>query len=494
MVGSSHRSLAVFEALATAPSTASSWSDPSWGPWARLLDDSEATASANGESASEGESEDKRDGDGDGDGRVVQVLADGVRFGARGPLFGHLLLEGGSASLGREESRLVAGTPSPTIGALMRLRELRRLGDGRLAVHAIAVGRFRVLRGTQEGPYSRADVAVLPDQEEVTQWAPCAARFHAEGPTRLAGARAAAAAAALVWSEYEFAPPPAPTVGGPEGEKEGEGLEPEGLEYGLGELARFSVALDHAACAAEADAAGEAAAWLGGGPAAAAAFAELDELGGGGDGGGDGDGANPFSDPAWGPWGELLGDGDASDAAPPPPPPSGAPASASASTPTSTSSALSGAGSQSAAEDAEALVRLEQRVWGELVSCLRLSRSLKRSGDRPAVAEEQQEEEVQEVPLPAALRMLLPPEPPEGWPLGVPKGPPKGAEWLRDAYPPLRRAQRLSFLVPALMPELERQALLACGGVTERLEEELMQLSTARERLAALVALRGLQQ
>ena len=39
--------------------------------------------------------------------------------------------------------------------------------DGRLAVRAEAVCKFRVLRGTQQAPYSRADVAILPDAEEV---------------------------------------------------------------------------------------------------------------------------------------------------------------------------------------------------------------------------------------------------------------------------------------------------------------------------------------
>ena len=73
----------------------------------------------------------------------------GTVFGSDGPRFGHLLLEGGSASLDKPESLLLNGTRAPTVGTLMRLREMRRHADGRLAIYAEAIGRIRVLRGTQ---------------------------------------------------------------------------------------------------------------------------------------------------------------------------------------------------------------------------------------------------------------------------------------------------------------------------------------------------------
>jgi hypothetical protein len=114
-------------------------------------------------------------------------LDDGsVTFGGDGPCFGHLLLPGGSANLDKPEAILKRGTRAPTIGTLMRLREVRRVGDGRLAVHAEAVGRFRVLRGTQASPYSKADVALLVDAEETAEWMSAVEPMHNSTAARLA--------------------------------------------------------------------------------------------------------------------------------------------------------------------------------------------------------------------------------------------------------------------------------------------------------------------
>ena len=95
--------------------------------------------------------------------------ADRVVFGPDGPLYGHLLLPGGSANLGLDSSKLTEGSAAPTVGALMRLREVKRSADGRLFIRAEAIGRFRVLRASQELPYTRADVTVFPDAEEVLE-------------------------------------------------------------------------------------------------------------------------------------------------------------------------------------------------------------------------------------------------------------------------------------------------------------------------------------
>jgi hypothetical protein len=65
--------------------------------------------------------------------------------------FGHLLLEGGSASLGTAAAQLEPeGLVAPIIGALMEVRNLDRLDDGRLVVVALAVsfGSHRSPSGT----------------------------------------------------------------------------------------------------------------------------------------------------------------------------------------------------------------------------------------------------------------------------------------------------------------------------------------------------------
>lgn len=66
--------------------------------------------------------------------------------------FGHLLLAGGSASLGTEAAQLEPeGSVAPIIGALMEVRNLDRLDDGRLVVvaHAVSTAFHRPPPGTQ---------------------------------------------------------------------------------------------------------------------------------------------------------------------------------------------------------------------------------------------------------------------------------------------------------------------------------------------------------
>eukprot|EP00965_Chrysotila_dentata_P192703 6175326-Pleurochrysis_carterae.AAC.3 len=67
--------------------------------------------------------------------------------------------------------------------------------------------------------------------------------------------------------------------------------------------------------------------------------------------------------------------------------------------------------------------------------------------------------------------------------------PPPAAQWLqRWEYPPVRRAQRLSYVVSALLPTLDRQRLLAAASVRERLQLCVVHLSRRRARLAAVRA------
>ncbi len=114
------------------------------------------------------------------------------------------------------------------------------------------------------------------------------------------------------------------------------------------------------------------------------------------------------------------------------------------------------------------------------------------------------------VALPEQLLLLMPPPPRQGWPTGMPS-PPSAAQWLqRWGYPPVRRAQRLSYLVGAALPtllassalpsglplpappaSLDRQALLQATSVRERLQKAVVFLCHTRQSLAALAALRA---
>ena len=151
------------------------------------------------------------------------------------------------------------------------------------------------------------------------------------------------------------------------------------------------------------------------------------------------------------------------------------------------------------------LLALEHALWSELVLCLRLSRTLRAQqlharqqqpppqqmhtrGGTPAPASAVATDE-RPVSVPEALLLLLPPPPASGWPQGMPP-PPAATEWLhRFDYPPVRRAQRLSYLMAAMLPELDRQALLARSSVRERLKLGIFHLCETRMRLRARIAL-----
>ena len=386
-------------------------------------------------------------------------LDDGsVTFGGDGPCFGHLLLPGGSANLDKPEAILKRGTRAPTIGTLMRLREVRRVGDGRLAVHAEAVGRFRVLRGTQASPYSKADVALLVDAEETAEWMSAVEPMHNSTAARLAAARAAATASAAVWARHEAA------------EVDG--------DVGVQDLAPINLAIDEPSCVAEANAAALAAARAAGEPAAMAQLEALDDVGE----------TLSFEAPQWGPWRELLADTDEDtekeqqqqqqeedeEEEEEQQQPSQQQQEPQPSAPAAVRSS-----------PAERLLRIEQQCWSELIASLRLARRLREpSGAFQAVPEAEAE-----VDLPEPLRMLLPPPPQGGWPAGAPTAPLPVA-WLAR-YPPLRRAQRLSFQVAVLLPDLDQQKLLQCSSTAGRLEDALYLLREMSGRLAALAALKA---
>jgi hypothetical protein len=100
----------------------------------------------------------------------------------------------------------------------MEVAEAVRFGDGRLLILAVGIARFRVLRPTQDVPYSRADVELLLDAEEQQSFEQLAVqaldsvRGGLEGEVPMStlmaavpdAAQAAAAAYGAAWVEYEL--------------------------------------------------------------------------------------------------------------------------------------------------------------------------------------------------------------------------------------------------------------------------------------------------
>ena len=77
----------------------------------------------------------------------------------------HVLLPGGTQSLGQPEYELKPGTEAPLAGTLMEVIHVRREPDSRLSLIVRGLSRGVVVRATQELPYSRGDVQLLADEE-----------------------------------------------------------------------------------------------------------------------------------------------------------------------------------------------------------------------------------------------------------------------------------------------------------------------------------------
>ena len=421
--------------------------------------------------------------------------------------FGHLLLPGGSASLSDPKYALEAGTEAPMIGVLMQVLDVQKSSDGRLQVVAAGLCRFEVLRGTQTLPYSRADVRLLPDQDEV-------AMYGNDGlDASRDAARRAAAAASLAWSSREVS-----------------------AELSLGYMdeivplpltvSSFCAETTDAAEQAAAAAVDEAAAEATDAAAAAAAAAAAEQANKQANEADDADDDDVDEATAAA---DDLAEAAANAAA----------AAAAASTDAEVTAALFTAalfgtdaddddfgfaalGDETAADGAAApvpdtpdelargaiarsrrlaasvsrlrlaaLVGLEAQLWTELISCMRLMRTLRQADDSNLGPASRAYADEQPIKLPEQLRLLLPPEPPaDGWPEAAPLPPSDAAaEWMAD-YPPMRRIQRLSYVAATLTPELDRQSLLAAPSTMARLYMLIDFMAEARKKLAALVALR----
>ena len=120
--------------------------------------------------------------------------------------FGQLKLPKGT-SLGADYM-LRPSDAAPKVGVLMEALTAEALPDGSVAIVARALGRFRIVRPTSTAPYARADVALLPDEEELSEarglqrWGQTSGGWK-RAPTdipahwRTEAARAAAATASL---------------------------------------------------------------------------------------------------------------------------------------------------------------------------------------------------------------------------------------------------------------------------------------------------------
>ena len=490
-------------------------------------------------------------------------------------LFNALLASGGPAHFGQlklpkgasfgADYMLRPSDAAPKVGVLMEALTADVLPDGSIAIVARVLGRFRIATPTAAAPYACADVALLPDEEELSEARGMQQPTDIPAHWRTEAARAAAAAASLTWWEAEAGLTSAAAA-----------VAEAAAAAAAAEVATVAVAAAAAAAAAAATAAAAAVvvAPVAGTEAAAAAAAAAEEE----------DGRGTATDTTASILAKGLADeercgievlapfnlrlsiaGCGFSAR------SAAERAAEASLATAMAaieeaeveaaevaveaeesgeaeeadgsmeaeeakraphrrtaldllfdqgSALEGLRKEAVAprykvvylpralfsRERPFLLALEHALWSELVLCLRLSRTLQaqqlhtqqqlqapqqqlqtRSGTpspAPAVTADERP-----VSIPEALLLLLPPPPASGWPQGMPN-PPAATEWLqRFDYPPVRRAQRLSYLMAAMLPELDRQALLARSSVRERLKVGIFHLCETRMRLRARIAL-----
>ena len=358
----------------------------------------------------------------------------------------HAILPGGAAALAEPrfalpEANKTAGADAATQGTLMRIVDVQRQPDRRLALVAQGLGRAVVLRASQALPYARADVAILPDAEEMLSVVVSALRaaprlaMASDSALDLVSQRdmlimSAAATEEDAWREYENQPvelratlPPAFTK-----------FDPSSASSALGDTTDEALEASlSTAFAAPAPALLEIQTLLSESPPLQEALAAGRVL---------------F---------EAFGD-DMDELA------------------------------SAEADDLESISTLEIQLWLELDGFLRGVAALR--GDGSAV------------PAPKQLLGLLPPAPtPGGWPVSfvldkVAKqlaadsaeqeaDDPEPYVELHPEYPARRRAQRLSYSVWLVIREegLELQPLLETASTSDRLRMALIRLRELAERL-----------
>ena len=466
---------------------------------------------------------------------MFSQLADAPSEGAR---FGHLLLPGGSENLGDPRYALEPGTEAPLVGVLMQVRAVVPLSEGRMQIVAHALCRFEVMRATQTLPYSRADVRLLPDSEEII----LLDHDDADGGALVGapeGAREGAIEGAIEGAPEgapegarEGAPEGAP-AGAPKGAREGapegalEGA-PEGAknqkgaitsssdsvtssgswcgdQKGARRVAAVASSLEWASREMRVSADGDDQAGRVGelttlepdlescAPAARAvatrlakAYASRDAR----EAGVADDATAAQSDEGV----EALAEAAAAAAAGM----EAVAAFAAAADPAAAAAAAAKAMEKLAAtavDPAAAVLASEQRVWCELIRVTELARQLLTTLDEdgsPIFLVLRTEDGDQQVPvsIPSQILELLPPPPSGGWPG---KGNWSSSRRVLSSYPSSRRAQRLSFCVASLLPSLDRQRLLEAASIISRLQIEMDHLEAIRGKLQLIVALRSSQ-
>jgi Lon protease-like protein len=63
------------------------------------------------------------------------------------------------------EYGLRVGSKAPLVGTLMRITSAQRTRDSRIMMVVQGLARVRVIEPTQQRPFARADVQILPDAE-----------------------------------------------------------------------------------------------------------------------------------------------------------------------------------------------------------------------------------------------------------------------------------------------------------------------------------------
>lgn len=72
---------------------------------------------------------------------------------------------GGTKNLMNPEYGLRVGSKAPLVGTLMRITSAQRTRDSRIMMVVQGLARVRVIEQTQQRPFARADVQILPDAE-----------------------------------------------------------------------------------------------------------------------------------------------------------------------------------------------------------------------------------------------------------------------------------------------------------------------------------------
>ena len=91
----------------------------------------------------------------------------------------------------------------PSVGVVMEIVRSRRLDDGGLTIVAHGICRFHALRPRSAGVFSRADLVLLPDQEEISEVRDWPDSVQVPAHLRAEATRAAAAEVSYMWAQAE---------------------------------------------------------------------------------------------------------------------------------------------------------------------------------------------------------------------------------------------------------------------------------------------------